>query len=440
MQSLDILNLESTLVSSKTGIIRNLGRLRNDEFEPELPYVFGLSLSNFNYTEDEFPFQTCSGKGLTIGQAKRSALGEAVERYCASQYSEDKIIISSFDSLDKAVNPADLVLYSQEQYRAHSFKFARFSRDANLGWVEGVSLLSNNRMFVPAVGVYLYYTPITHDDHLFSGTSNGLACGNTREMALKNALLEVIERDAFLITWFCKLPMPKIELDSISNLSTKRLIEGYERRGVKVHVNALMLDTKIPTFMATAIDTSENGPSAVVGLSADPNVEAGILKSILEIGQLRPHLKRQMRASSYIESMKKFESLENVKTIEDHELFYTSHKTLSCFDFLLNNNNCIELEQLPNHIADDAGQLQYCIESVSKTGSDIIFIDLSTPDISELGLSTVRVIVTEFQPIHFGYNEERLGGKRLFEIPYKLGYAPKTLKAEDLNSFPHPLG
>ena len=332
------------------------------------------------------------------------------------------------------------MLYSEEQYSSQSFKYARFSSDASLAWIEGVSLLSNKRVFVPAVGVYLYYSPINHHDYLFSGTSNGLAAGNTYEMALRNALLEVLERDAFLATWLCRSPMPKIELDSISNLSTKSLIDAYKRRGINLHVNALMLDTKIPTFMTTAIDTSGNGPCAVVGLATDPDVEAGVLKSILEVGQLRPHLKRQMRSLSYQDTMRKLENLENVKTIEDHELFYTSTKNLHCFDFLRNGNNYMRLEELPSFVASPADQLWYCIKNISKTGSDMISINLTTPEIAELGLFVVRAIVTEFQPIHFGYNETRLGGKRLFEISRILGYSNNTLSAEDLNGYPHPLG
>jgi ribosomal protein S12 methylthiotransferase accessory factor len=47
--------------------------------------------------------------------------------------------------------------------------------------------------------------------------------------------------------------------------------------------------------------------------------------------------------------------------------------------------------------------------------------------------------VTGLQPIHFGWGEERLGGRRLFELPQKLGFAKETLSDMELNPYPHPL-
>jgi ribosomal protein S12 methylthiotransferase accessory factor len=41
--------------------------------------------------------------------------------------------------------------------------------------------------------------------------------------------------------------------------------------------------------------------------------------------------------------------------------------------------------------------------------------------------------------MHFGYGEERLGGKRLFEIAHILGHAAGTRGESELNPCPHPL-
>jgi ribosomal protein S12 methylthiotransferase accessory factor len=60
-------------------------------------------------------------------------------------------------------------------------------------------------------------------------------------------------------------------------------------------------------------------------------------------------------------------------------------------------------------------------------------------DIAGHGFHVVRTLITGLQPIHFGYGEERLGGRRLFELPQKLGFADRARAVTDLNMCPHPL-
>jgi len=49
------------------------------------------------------------------------------------------------------------------------------------------------------------------------------------------------------------------------------------------------------------------------------------------------------------------------------------------------------------------------------------------------------MLVTELQPMHFGYGLERLGGKRLYEVAQALGYSSNRKSADDMNPCPHPL-
>jgi ribosomal protein S12 methylthiotransferase accessory factor len=187
---------------------------------------------------------------------------------------------------------------------------------------------------------------------------------------------------------------------------------------------------------------SEMEPAACVGLSAHPKPEIGIFKSLLEIGQIRPQLKREMRKQGYAERLAHLMNFENIKTIQDHELIYTSPKMVQAFDFLLHNNNSINFGEIPRVSQFDTDEqiITASLQRLKEIGADAISVDLTTPDISQFGLSVVRVIITGFQPIHFGYSETRLGGSRIFSLPKKLGYSNHVLNISDLNPFPHPLG
>jgi hypothetical protein len=50
-----------------------------------------------------------------------------------------------------------------------------------------------------------------------------------------------------------------------------------------------------------------------------------------------------------------------------------------------------------------------------------------------------HTIATCLQPMHFGFGEERLGGRRLYEIPKILGYCAGERGEDDINPSPHPL-
>jgi ribosomal protein S12 methylthiotransferase accessory factor len=57
----------------------------------------------------------------------------------------------------------------------------------------------------------------------------------------------------------------------------------------------------------------------------------------------------------------------------------------------------------------------------------------------QLGLHTVRAILPGFQPIHFGWNDVRLAGERLYDLPRRLGFTTARTTPAHLNDDPHPL-
>jgi ribosomal protein S12 methylthiotransferase accessory factor len=131
---------------------------------------------------------------------------------------------------------------------------------------------------------------------------------------------------------------------------------------------------------------------------------------------------------------------EDVRTLLDHSAWFTIPEHLDGLSFLLENGRREQLAELPNF---DTGSLQQdleiCIASLTQAGCTIVYADLTTPDIRDYGVRVVRSIATGLQPIHFGWGKERLGGRRLFELPQKLGFVKRTLSENELNPLPHPL-
>src|SRR5699024_12492702 len=80
-------------------------------------------------------------------------------------------------------------------------------------------------------------------------TSNGLACGITYKEAALSGLFETIERDAFMLTWYNKLSLPKIDInfsDRLKNWYNKYIRPTF----LDLHLIDMTIFSGIPTMLA----------------------------------------------------------------------------------------------------------------------------------------------------------------------------------------------
>ena len=72
------------LVSPRTGIVKSLELHVKSVNEPPLPLIYDARLSHFDFRKADAIERGSSGKGMTEEDAMLGAVGEAIERYCAS--------------------------------------------------------------------------------------------------------------------------------------------------------------------------------------------------------------------------------------------------------------------------------------------------------------------------------------------------------------------
>src|SRR6516164_6951173 len=73
------------LVGSRLGIVRRLDPVSRGATEPTPPVFYQARLAHFDFRYAKPHERTGVGKGLTKEDAIAGAIGEALERYCASQ-------------------------------------------------------------------------------------------------------------------------------------------------------------------------------------------------------------------------------------------------------------------------------------------------------------------------------------------------------------------
>ena len=222
------------LVSPKVGLIRSIVRQPRGADEPVPPFLRVATLAHFDFRMVDEGERIGAGKGLTDADAIASAIGEATERYCAYQWDEARTWVAPWaDVSDAAVRPTDLVLYSAEQYARPQWPYTPWNETTRTSWIDGVALPSGRPLAVPASLAYLVNPPPRPEDHFTSPTSNGLAAGETPDHARLGALCEVMERDAFLITWMNRLPATELDLVAVDDVAAN-VVRRYRRGSVTV--------------------------------------------------------------------------------------------------------------------------------------------------------------------------------------------------------------
>ncbi|HEU4767913.1 MAG TPA: YcaO-like family protein, partial [Pyrinomonadaceae bacterium] len=284
--------------------------------------------------------------------------------------------------------------------------------------------------------IYLNFTAKIEEDYLAAITSNGLAAGPNLDFAILNGLYELVERDGFLITWMNKLPAPEVDFSASNGLASS-IREHYAQHDSEIRVFNVSTDIPIYVMMAVALDKTGAGPAALVGLGCHLDPQVALIKSLLEIVQVHPGEVSRYQQEPPAERLR---SYENVRTLDDHSAFLTVPERIGECSFFLDSGRVQSIGELPNHSrGDTTADLGTVVDALGRVGCRVLYADLTTPDVADYGFSVVRTIATGLQPIHFGHGEERLGGRRLFEVPLALGHATDVRGESDINPCPHPL-
>jgi ribosomal protein S12 methylthiotransferase accessory factor len=440
----DLDEARARLVSPRCGVVKDLREVPRDASEPAAPYVFRAELANHRFVEEPGDELVASGKGMTRVAAMRSALGEAVERYSSGCWEEVEAVRGRRPEIgDEALDPRRLVLYRPEQYE--HVPYAPYSDDTEIAWVPARSLVTSREVLVPALAASLVHQVAVNQEYLFGPSSNGLAAGSTLAGALLAATQEVLERDAFVIAWFNQLACAEVNPEEHPDGQIRRLSRSYARRGVALHLYKLPTDHPVHVFMGLALDaTAADGPAAVAGLGADLHPARAAAKAVLEVGQVRPALRMRLRDPQTRQRMEELVADPHlVGDLHDHDLLYASPAMVAAFSFLAGGpaeEFDWRTDSLGEPVPDLAGdQLVRVVRYLGDLGYDVLYVNLTSPDMRQLRLHTVRVVIPEFQPIDFGWGQTRLGGKRMFELPHRLGLSARPTTVASVNDLPHPL-
>jgi ribosomal protein S12 methylthiotransferase accessory factor len=431
-------------IDLETGLIRELLQPGVGFEDPD--WFLGIALPARIWNTGLFAGRHNLSEGNAVGESEQAAvlgaIGETLERYCLAFFDRRRLVMSSFDDaeslgLGRCTDPDDYALFAPDQRPNWCVPF---TRQSVVAWTEGVSLVDKRSRWVPAQLVYLPYAPGADEDYVFSATSSGTAFGANLESAVLSGLCETVERDAFALYWLNRPMLPSLDVlaDPILRPWYRRLFGKYDNQ---INVFDLTTEIGIPCFYAVLKGRAQQTePFISVGASCHPDPERALKKAILEAFHTRRYgmnlmMLEGMADGGYLAAGSSSET----NKFHAHVLRYTRPVPLEQVDFCYQPRETVSVtEALAGHrraYADEGGTVRTCVGRLRAAGYDPIAVDVTTDEVAEKGFFAIKTLVPGLHPLWAG-EDVPLGGKRLYEVPARLGWGRKP--RDQMNLFPHP--
>ncbi|MFI6165571.1 TOMM precursor leader peptide-binding protein [Nocardia sp. NPDC051052] len=427
--------LWDTYVDQHAGIIHSLFRDSDGMF----PVTHGRCGHPFVHG------QVALGRQLSYEHCDLTALAEGLERYGGMQQGAKHATVRAAytDIAAQAVDPSTLGLHEPEQYALPDFPFQPYTEDLVMDWVWGYSFSRGEPILVPAT--YSYYQWLYHpmrDQPFAYEISNGCALGGCLEEAILYGLLEVAERDSFLLTWYGRIPAPRIDIGAARLRTIPLMVERIERRtGCRVYAFDTTVEQGVPcSWVMTVQEHDVPGvPKALFAAGSHLEPELALERALLELAPVTNGFPR-IYQRNHDRVLRMLEDPYQVQHMDDHRLLYCSPEAFGRLDFLLRGDaNPASLQPGEPPSGDLTEDLRRLVNRYLATGLDVIVVDQTNPEHEPGGFRCVKVIVPGTLPMTFGHYARRLWGlERVLTVPTLLGYRREPLRWNELDLAPHP--
>ena len=452
-----------TYVDGKTGLIPMLVK------DPHYSIAMVTAWIGISNGGEKHSQMSGTGRTLNYEQSQLAAIAEALERYGGQRPKTKRTTVqASYQQLgEQALDPTTLGLHTAEQYAIPGFHYVAYRHDLVCHWIWGYSFERKLPILVPKhVGYYGWLrlgtetadgavashrtgsSPVPTDDAFVYEISNGCALGNCLEEAIYYGILEVAERDAFLMTWYAQLSVPRLDPRSATDPEVSLMLENIEHAsGYTIYVFNTTLDHGVPCCWVMAVDEQDRDgkPKALCAAGSHPNPELAVLNALQELEMMvkRPFddfpAQREKALEMLVDPLA-------VKEMEHHSLLYYLPEAFERLSFLYDSPGIPQT--FPEAFSafykcqptlDLCDDLTALIDHYLARGIDIIVVDQTTPEHAAQDFHCVKVIMPGMLPMTFGHQYRRnTDFQRLYHLPVQLGYRAGPLTDADINPHPHP--
>jgi len=353
-----------------------------------------------------------SGYGVFKEESLIRVLGEGIERYAllvAPSSYRDKIEYFSYNDAHKhgEVVPWEYIrVFSDADYAKLKDKtFLRpVDRDTTLGWLRCPSIFDSNRwIYVPAQLLFIgYRVNADAGEVMFSpGFSKGSASHTDFKKALKSAIMESVEADALMLSWYAKPSVDRVLVDDYVLSSMMGNLLGNSDYGVDV-LDFSQPDLPGSAFAVSLTHEKAARPYVVMGCQASLDPKGGVYRAFMEALAIL-YLANNgalVMPQDYLETTcaKDFLNLDsNVAWWADPTDAKLKADALAS---MVKGER--SLGSFPNQAAaDDDGDLRIMLQKLSKVSSYGVYLDITPPEIAKDGWRVARTFFPELVQMSF---------------------------------------
>ena len=424
------------LVDDQLGLIRSVFEVRRTPGAPNFFHYAALTGNTRAFTRQE-NFYATGGASVDRQRAIAKSIGEAIERYCSAIYDVDTLpLTDALEAPFECIGPSEFALYSEAQLASRGFPWVPFTNETPIRWTPARDLLSGATKHVPAAMVYMPYTYYqgTGDSPIVQPISTGMAAHTSLTRATLSGLYEVIERDAFTITWQGQLAPPSIRLETLSD-EAYDVVQRFVHAGATVVLFDLTMDHGVHTILGVLRSPDASSPALTFAAASSLDPEQAVISALEELAHTRRY---SAQVKAIMGPLVLDPDYGNVVDQRNHLAVYADGANAELASFLFASRKRVEFESLTCRASGDAEQdLRQVCERVAAVGHRALVVDYTSSDVRSLGLWAVRALIPGFHPLFMGHRLRALGGRRWREVPTKLGY-PARERDWTGNPAPHP--
>jgi ribosomal protein S12 methylthiotransferase accessory factor len=422
------------LVSPYVGVLRSLDELLVGPADARLPvYTCDPALDD-RLLGGPLAVGGVCGLGLDRASAVGAALGEAAERYSLSYLPEERVLRRSARELPGAVDPARFGLFCTGDLARPGFPFVRFDADTVVPWIDGWDLATGELAWLPAELVVLADPIAPGGARIGYATSSGAACAPTIDEAAVRGLLELLERDAFMLLWAARISLPLLDWSAHPDLV--ELDRRYFRPS-GVHYAAVDLSRVhgVPSVLGVVRAPASEPAVLGVGAGTATTIERAWWKALSEAFAARA---AACRLALLGHGAGLADDGSDVRTFDDHIAFYCDERRAARTAFLDASPERRDIRQVAPLPRAAPETLAHLCDRLAAAGSSAYAVELTAPDVAELGVRVVKTVAPELCMLDVPHGARFRGNPRLLAAPHALELAAHPLELDELNPDPHP--
>lgn len=417
--------LEQTLHTLKLALRHGpLGRV--DYFHPYgLDWLHIVTAQNRTPAGREFEkghhgVHQTAGKGGSRTEALVSCLAETVER--SSAVSRERFDVDITASANKLrthawIHPGAIDLFSETQLREGPrsegpkglHRPLAFDESRSVEWGRAWSDTRQEFVYVLAQQL-VFYSELKNP--FATATSNGLAAGNTADEAIIQGFLELIERDATAMWWLTRAQRPALQFENSALEILREAPARLKAIGRELQFLDLTHDFGIPVVAAISHRTGSGPQKICIGSGAHFDRETAAARALTELGQW---FLQEIHSENHPGSL-----------LPPGRQALFRDLRIETADYLRPNPSA--QATAPVDPPAPGEEFDFIRKIIEKKNLELIVKNLTR---REHRFPVVRVIIPGLMHLW-----PRLGGQRLYDVPVKLGWSPRSLSETELNPVP----